>query len=271
MKLKKLVVIAVASAVALFASACGGANGAKEQGDASKITVAASQVPHAEILEHVKPELKKQGVDLEVKVFQDYVLPNKVVEEGQIDANFFQHIPWMETTNKEKNYHLVKVTGVHIEPMGAYSNKIKDIKQLPNGATVAIPNATSEITRVLLLLDSQKLIQLDNREGDKTLKNIKSNPKNLQFKLLEAATLPRVLDQVDVAVINTNYALQAKLNPTKDALFIEGKDSPYVNVLATKQGKEKDEAIQKLAKVLNSPEVKKFIEDKYQGAVVPAF
>ncbi|SEM78808.1 MetQ/NlpA family ABC transporter substrate-binding protein [Lihuaxuella thermophila] len=264
--MKKIAALLVAAAVAVFGSAC-----AAKKDEAATLTVGATQVPHAEILEHLKPQLEKQGVKLEVKVFQDYVLPNKAVEEGQLDANYFQHIPWMTATNKEKGYHLVKVAGVHIEPMGAYSRKIKDINQLKNGATVAIPNATSELTRVLLLLDSQKLIQLDNREGDKTLKNIKSNPKNLQFKLLEPAVLPRVLDQVDFAVINTNYALQAKLNPVKDSLFIEGKESPYVNVLATKQGNEKNEALQKLAKALTSPETKKFIEKKYKGAVVPAF
>jgi D-methionine transport system substrate-binding protein len=208
---------------------------------------------------------------LEVKVFQDYVLPNKTVEEGQLDANYFQHIPWMEASNKEQGWHLVKVTGVHLEPMGAYSSKIKNVSELKNGAVVALPNGTSEITRVLLLLDKNGLIKLDNREGSKTLQNIKVNPKNLQFKLLEAATLPRVLGEVDLAVINTNYALQAKLNPTTDALFIEDKESPYVNVLATKQGKENDPALKKLAAALNSPETKKFIEEKYKGAVVPAF
>jgi len=263
--MKKLLAVAMASVIALVGVACG------KGGGSDTLTIGASAVPHAEILEHVKPQLEKQGVKLEVKVFQDYVLPNKAVEEGQIDANFFQHIPWMEATNKEKKYHLVKVAGVHIEPMGAYSNKIKTVDEIKNGATLAIPNGTSEITRVLLLLDSQKLIQLDNRQGEKTLKNIKSNPKNLQFKLLEPAILPRVLDQVDFAIINTNYALQAKLNPMTDALFIEGSDSPYVNILATKKGNEKNPALQKLAKALTSPEVKNFIETKYKGAVVPAF
>lgn len=262
--MKKLFTIAIVLVVSLFAVAC---NDQKDE----TLTVGASAIPHAEILEFVKPQLEKEGIKLEIKVFQDYVLPNKAVEEEQIDANFFQHIPWMEATNKEKNYHIVKVTGVHIEPMGAYSKKYKSVDEIKDGATVAIPNSTSEITRVLLLLDSQNLIELDNREGDKNLDNIKSNPKNLQFKLLEPALLPRVLDQVDLAVINTNYALQAKLNPMNDSLFIEGSESPYVNVLATKQGKENDPAIQKLAKALTSPEVKKFIEEKYQGAVVPAF
>ncbi|MCH5585280.1 MetQ/NlpA family ABC transporter substrate-binding protein [Shimazuella sp. AN120528] len=268
--MKKWLLLSFSLILAVIVSACGNTDTSKSTGSQT-LTVGATQVPHAEILNFVKPILKKQGVDLQVKVFQDYVLPNRAVEEGQIDANYFQHIPWMETTNKENGFHLVKVVGVHIEPMGAYSQKIKNKSQIKNGATIAVPNATSEITRALLLLDANGVIKLDNRNGEKTVKNIVSNPKHVQIKPLEAAMLPRVLDQVDLAIINTNYALQAKLNPTKDAIFIEDSKSPYVNVLATKKGKENDPRIQKLAKVLNSPEVKKFIEDKYKGAVVPAF
>ncbi|GGE04925.1 TonB-dependent receptor [Marinithermofilum abyssi] len=261
---KKMMTLVLALALVSVTAACGSVGK-----DENTITVGASQVPHAEILEHVKPQLQKKGINLQVKVFQDYVLPNKAVEEGQLDANFFQHVPWMEATNKERGWHLTKVTGVHIEPMGAYSKKIKNISQLKNGATVALPNATSEITRVLLLLDKEGLIKLDNRKGDKSLKNIKSNPKKLKFKLLEAAALPRVLDQVDVAVINTNYALQAKLNPQKDALILEGTDSPYVNVLAVKKGNENKKAVKELAKALTSKETQEFIKKKYKGAVVP--
>lgn len=247
-------------------TACG-----KQQEASNVLTIGATEVPHAQILEFVKPILKKEGVDLQIKVFQDYVLPNKAVEEGQIDANYFQHIPWMEATNKQNGYHLVKVVGVHIEPMGAYSQKVKNASQLKDGATIAIPNGTSEVTRALLLLDANGLIKLDNRNGDKTVQNIVSNPKHFKIEPLDPAMLPRVLDQVDLALINTNYALQAKLNPLKDAIFIEDKNSPYVNVLATKQGKQNDPRIQKLAKALHSPEVKKFIEEKYKGAVIPAF
>ncbi|TCS95636.1 MetQ/NlpA family ABC transporter substrate-binding protein [Hazenella coriacea] len=264
--MKKLFLTLMIGLLAIFGVAC-----SSENADANKVSVAASAVPHAEILEFVKPQLEKQGIELEVKVFQDYVLPNKVVEEGELDANFFQHQPWMETTNKEQNYHIKKVVGVHIEPMGAYSQKIKKIEELKNGSKIAIPNGTSEINRVLLLLESQKLIELDQKEGEKTLKSIKSNPKNLEFVLLEPATLPRFLGEVDLAIINTNYAIEAKLNPLKDAIFIEGSESPYVNVLATKEGMENQEAIQKLAKALTSPETKEFIQKKYDGAVVPAF
>lgn len=234
------------------------------------ITVAATQVPHAEILEQVKPELKKKGIDLHIKVMQDYVLPNKVVEEGEVDANFFQHVPYLEETNRKNGYHLVKVTGVHIEPLGGYSKKIKDIRDLPPRSTIAVPNDPTNLTRALLLLDAHGVIELDNREGEKTERNVKDFKTHV-LKPVEAALLPRVLDEVNLAVINTNYALQAKLNPVKDSLIIEDKNSPYVNILVTKKGREKEEAIQQLAKALNSPEVKKFIEEKYQGSVVPAF
>ncbi|RAL24566.1 MetQ/NlpA family ABC transporter substrate-binding protein [Thermoflavimicrobium daqui] len=268
--MKKLRVLFTAVIVAALGTACG-AGGGKSDADAKKLTVAASQIPHSEILEHVKPQLKKEGIDLKIEVRPDYVTPNTLVEEGKADANFFQHVPFMEATNKEKKYHIVKVANVHIEPMAAYSKKIKKVDELKEGATIALPNDTSNLTRSLLLLEDQKLIKLDNRDGNKTERNIKENPKKIKFKLVEAALLPRILDQIDLAVINTNYAIQAKLNPVKDNLFIEGKDSPYANVLATKQGKEKDESIQKLVKALNSPDTKKFIEDKYKGAVVPAF
>jgi D-methionine transport system substrate-binding protein len=271
--MKKWLLLAFSVIFAIVVAACGNQEPANEEATnkTKVLKVGATQVPHAEILNYVKPLLKKQGVDLQVQVFQDYVLPNKAVEEGQLDANFFQHIPWLETTNKENGYHLTKVTGVHIEPMGVYSQQVKDKANIPAGATIAVPNATSEITRALLLLHANDVIKLDNTTGEKTAKNIVSNPKNIEIKPLEPAMLPRVLDQVDLAVINTNYALQANLSPLQDALFIENEKSPYVNVLATRQGKETDDRIKKLAEVLHSEEVKKFIHDNYKGAVVPAF
>jgi D-methionine transport system substrate-binding protein len=264
--MKKFWVLLVSVLVAVLGAACG--NQSKE----NTLVVGATQVPHAEILEHIKPQLEKQGVNLEIKVFTDYVLPNKALEEGEIDANYFQHIVWLQTTNQEKGYHLKDVARVHLEPMGAYSKKIKSVDQLKNGAKIAIPNGTSEITRVLQLLEKNGLIKLNEHQGEITLKNIVENPKNLQFELLEASALPRMINEVDLAVINTNYALQADLDPLKDALFMEEKDqNPYVNVLAVKQGNENNPAVKKLAKALTSPEVKKFIEEKYKGVVVPAF
>lgn len=234
------------------------------------LTIGASQVPHAEILENIRPDLEKQGVQLEVKVFQDFVLPNKYVAEDQLDGNFFQHIPWMEAVNKERGYDLVNVTGVHIEPMGAYSQKVKNIDALPDGATIALPNGTSEITRALLLLERNKLIQLKKHEGNVTLQDIGTNSKQLKFKPLEPSVLPRIIGEVDMALINTNFALKANLNPLKDALFIEDKASPYVNILVAKKGKEKNQALLKLAELLKSEKTKEFIRKKYNGAIVPA-
>ena len=239
---------------------------------AEKLTVAASPVPHAEILEFVKPILAKEGVDLEVKVFSDYIQPNVQVSEKRLDANFFQHQPYLDEYNKNRGTHLVSVVGVHLEPFGAYSKKIKNINELKQGATVAIPNDPTNEGRALLLLQQQGLIKLKNpTDITATPASIISNPKGLKFKPLEAAMLPRVLDQVDLALINTNFALQAGLVPTRDALFIEDKKSPYVNILVARPDNQNSPAMKKLAAALTSPETKQFIEKKYQGAIIPAF
>jgi D-methionine transport system substrate-binding protein len=236
------------------------------------LSVAASAVPHAEILEFVKPALAKQGVELKIKVFTDYVQPNVQVAEGRLDANFFQHQPYLDEFNKSRGSQLTSIAGVHIEPFGAYSSKIKNLADLPQGANVVIPNDATNGGRALLLLAKAGIITLKDGAGiTATVKDIASNPKAIKVRELEAATLPRVLDQVDLALINTNYALEAKLNPTKDALIIEGSDSPYVNILVVSSARKDDPALQKLAKALHSPEVKAFINEKYQGAVVPAF
>lgn len=239
---------------------------------AETLTVAATPVPHAEILEFVKPALAAQGVDLKVKVFTDYVQPNVQVAEKRLDANYFQTLPYLENFNKGKGTNLVTVVGVHVEPFGGYSKKIKKIEDLKDGATVAIPNEGSNSGRALLLLQKAGVITLkDPTNALATPKDIASNPKNLKFKELESALLPRVLDQVDLDLINTNYALEAGLNPAKDALIIESSDSPYVNFLVARPDNKDSDAIQKLSKALTSPEVKAFIEKKYNGAVVPAF
>ncbi|MBI6553218.1 MULTISPECIES: MetQ/NlpA family ABC transporter substrate-binding protein [Pseudomonas] len=237
-----------------------------------KLIVAATPVPHAEILELVKPTLAKEGVDLEIKVFTDYVQPNVQVAEKRLDANYFQTLPYLENFNKGKGTNLVTVVGVHVEPFGGYSKKIKNISELKDGATVAIPNEGSNSGRALLLLQKAGVITLkDPTNALATPKDIASNPKNLKFKELESALLPRVLDQVDLDMINTNYALEAGLNPARDALIIEDAKSPYVNFLVARPDNKDSAAIQKLAKALTSPEVKAFIEKKYNGAVVPAF
>ncbi|AIG04013.1 D-methionine ABC transporter periplasmic protein [Pseudomonas fluorescens] len=239
---------------------------------AETLTVAATPVPHAEILEFVKPALAAQGVDLKVKVFTDYVQPNVQVAEKRLDANFFQHQPYLEEFNKAKGTHLVSVAGVHLEPLGAYSSKLKKLDELKSGSTVVIPNDATNGGRALLLLDKAGVIKLkDSTNILSTVKDITENPKNLKFRELEAATIPRVLTQVDLALINTNYALEAKLDPSKDALVIEGSDSPYVNILVTREDNKNSDAVQKLVKALHTPEVKKFIQEKYKGAILPAF
>ncbi|MHA6491706.1 MetQ/NlpA family ABC transporter substrate-binding protein [Pseudomonas borbori] len=239
---------------------------------AQTLTVAATAVPHAEILEFVKPALAKQGVELDVKVFTDYVQPNVQVAEKRLDANFFQHQPYLDEFNKSRGTELISVAGVHVEPLGAYSSTVKTIADLPQGANVVIPNDATNGGRALLLLQKAGLITLkDSSNILATPKDIAENHKDIKLRELEAATLPRVLTQVDMALINTNYALEAKLNPTKDALAIEGSDSPYVNILVARPDNKDSDAMQKLAKALNSAEVKAFIEEKYQGAVVPAF
>ena len=239
---------------------------------AGDLSVAASPVPHAEILEFVKPALAKEGVNLKVKVFTDYIQPNVQVAEKRLDANFFQHQPYLDEFNKAKGTHLVSVAAVHLEPLGAYSSKYKKLDELKDGSTVVIPNDATNGGRALLLLDKAGLIKLkDSTNILSTVKDITANPKNLKFRELEAATIPRVLTQVDLALINTNYALDAKLNPEKDALVIEGSDSPYVNILVARPDDKESADMQKLVAALHTPEVKAFILEKYKGAIVPAF
>ncbi|MDL0432854.1 MetQ/NlpA family ABC transporter substrate-binding protein [Marinobacter sp. TBZ242] len=260
MKLKKTLV--ALAAVATFSSAA----------FAEKLSVAATPVPHAEILEFVKPKLAEQGVELDVKVFTDYVQPNVQVDQKRMDANFFQHQPYLDEFNDGRGTNLVSVVGVHVEPFGAYSSRIDSLEELEDGATVAIPNDPTNGGRALLLLQKAGLITLeDDSKITATPRDIADNPKNLDFKELEAATLPRILNQVDLALINTNYALEAGLKPTEDALVIEGAESPYVNILVAHEDRADEEAIRKLAEALTSEDVRNFIEENYEGAVVPAF
>ena len=239
---------------------------------ADKLIVGATQVPHAEILEVVKPELAKEGVELDIKVFSDYVQPNLQLADKELDANFFQHQPYLDTFNKDRGAKLVSVGLVHVEPFGGYSRKLKSLDKLPEGATIAIPNDPSNSGRALLLLQKQGLIKLkDPTNIAATPLDIAENPKKLKFRELEAAILPRALEDVDLALINTNYALEAGLVPTKDALFIEGAESPYANIVVAREDNKDAPAIKKLVDALHTPAVKKFIEEKYKGAVVPAF
>ncbi|HLU15135.1 MAG TPA: MetQ/NlpA family ABC transporter substrate-binding protein [Burkholderiaceae bacterium] len=264
MFIKKLIPVASLSLAALFISPA--------QAQNETLSIAATPVPHAELLEFVKPTLAEQGIELDIKVFTDYVQPNLQVADGHLDANFFQHKPYLDTFNSEHKTGLVTVGLVHVEPFGAYSQKITDIGQLKDGALVALPNDPSNGARALLLLQEEGLITLEDPTNIlATARDIADNPKNLKFRELEAAALPRVLPDVDLALINTNYALEAGLNPLEDALFIEGADSPYANLVATTSAKKDDPAIQSLVKALNSDTVRQFIEENYKGAIVPAF
>lgn len=239
---------------------------------AGKLSVAATPVPHAELLEFVKPALEKEGVELDIKVFTDYVQPNRQVHDGAIDANFFQHKPYLETFNKEHQTDLVSVGLVHVEPFGAYSSRIDKLEDLKDGAQVALPNDPSNGARALLLLQEADLITLkDPTDILATSRDIVDNPKKLKFREIEAANLPRVLPDVDLALINTNYALEAGLNPLNDALILEGVESPYANLVAVKADSVDSEDVQKLVKALQSEAVRELMTEKYKGSIVPAF
>lgn len=235
------------------------------------LKVGASPVPHADILKAAQPMLAKEGVKLEIIEFTDYVQPNMALADKELDANFFQHKPYLDNFAKERKLQLESLVAVHIEPMGVYSKKVKDIKEVGDAAKVAIPNDPTNGGRALKILADAGFFTLKEGVGvNGTPADIVDNPKKIQIVEMEAAVLPRALDDVDFAVINSNYALGVNLNPMKDALFMESKDSPYANIVAIRSG-DKREDLQKLAKALTSPEMRKFIEEKYQGAVVPAF
>lgn len=240
--------------------------------DDNKIIIGVSPVPHAEITEALKDEFAKEGLDVEVKVFDDYVQPNLALDQGDIDANFFQHIPYLENFSKERGLNLVSLGSVHIEPMGLYSDKIKSLDELKDGDEVLIPNDPSNGRRALLLLEKNGLITLkDDTKEDITEKDIDQNTKNLKFTPIEAANIPNVYKDAALAAINTNFALGAGLNPSADALALEDKDSPYANIIAVRKGDETKDKFQKLIKVFQSDACKKFIEDTYKGEIYPAF
>ncbi|TWH10053.1 MULTISPECIES: MetQ/NlpA family ABC transporter substrate-binding protein [Pseudoxanthomonas] len=250
---------------------CGGGSGSAAGGDQT-LRVAATAVPHAEILAVVKPMLEKEGVRLQVRVFNDYVQPNDQVAQKHIDVNYFQTEPYLQAYNQGRGTDLVAVAGVHIEPFGAYSRRHASLEALPAGADVAIPNDPSNNSRALILLHTAGVITLaDPTNALATQRDITANPKGLKFRELDSAMLPRILDQVDLALINTNYALDAGLDPTRDALAIEGSDSPYVNFLVARPDNRDDPRVQALARALTSPEVRDFIQRRYKGAVLPAF
>jgi len=266
--MKKTFVLLAAGVLvtALIFTACTGKKGA-----GSTISVGATPVPHAELLNLIKDDLAAQGITLKVVEFTDYVQPNVAVISGDLDANFFQHIPYLDS-NEEWKTKLVSAFGVHVEPFGLYSSNYRNIDDLPNGASIAIPNDPSNGGRALLLLQSKGLITLKDGAGlTATPHDVTGNPRNFKFQPLEAAQLPRSLKDVDAATINGNYALEAGLNPIKDSLIIEGADSPYVNIVVVQKGKEDTPNIAALKKALLSQKVKDYINSHYDGGVAAVF
>lgn len=263
--MKKIVLATIAS-VALL-------SGCTAKKNEQSISVGATPEPHATILNLIVDDLAKEGFALKVVEFTDYVTPNKAVEDGEIDANYFQHKPYMDTFNSEHGYHLVAVAGVHVEPIALYSQKFNSLETIPDGASIAIPNDATNGGRALLLLEAAGLIALDKNAGITAVpSDIVENKKNLRFHEIEAASLPRVLPDVDAAVINANYALQANLSSKRDGLVVEGNESPYVNVLTVKAGNENLPKIKALVKALNSDKVRNFINEKYpEGEVIAIF
>ncbi len=260
---RNLIILLISAAVLLAGGAAAGA---------AVLKVGATSVPHAEILEVVVPLLEKEGITLEIIEFSDYVRPNLALQDGELAANFFQHVPYLEDFNKERGSDLVALVGIHVEPLGVYSAKLSSLAELPKRAQIAIPNDATNGGRALLLVQAAGLIKVAEQAGiAPTLFDITENELDLRFHELEAAQLARSLPDVQAAVINGNYALQAGLNPIRDAIFLEGAESPYVNVLAIRAGDEEDAGLLKLAAALVSEEVKSFILEKYEGSVVPVF
>jgi D-methionine transport system substrate-binding protein len=262
-------------ALATLLSACGSGNSDKSSaasGDQTKIKVGVTAGPHEQIMNKVKEIAKTQGLDIEVVVFNDYVLPNQALDKGNIDANSFQTIPYLEKFNEDHKTHIVEIGKTVTFPMGIYSTKYKKIEDIPEGGTVGIQNDPTNRARALLLYQAAGLIKLKDGVGNKaTPQDIIENPKKLVFKELEAALLARTLQSLDAASINTNFAMEAGYNPKKDAIFAEGADSPYVNIIAVNEKDKDNPVFQKLVQIYRSDEVKKFIEEEFDGAVLPSW
>ncbi|MBB2740410.1 UNVERIFIED_ORG: D-methionine transport system substrate-binding protein [Microbispora rosea subsp. rosea] len=270
--------LVIAAVVALVLSACGSSSPdtATASGTAAAdapLKVGVSPVPHAQILKYVADNLAAaKGLKLEIVEFSDYVQPNLQLQDGQLDANYFQHKPYLDDFNASKGTKLSFVAPVHLEPLGLYSRKVKDLASLPQGGTVAVPNDATNLGRALKLLADNGVVTLKDGVGTAaTERDVTGNPRNLTFRPLEAAQLPRSLDDVDAAVINGNYALEANLNPSSDALVLEkAEGNPYANGLVVAQGHESDPRVKTLVGLLTGPEVKKYIEDTFKGSVIPA-
>lgn len=256
-------------ALLLFAIACAGCRQAHES---NVVRIGVSPVPHGEILEQAVAPLQNRGIHVKIVSFNDYIQPNLALASGELDANFYQHVPFMQQFNRDHGTHFVAVTKIFIAPLAIYAGRTKSLSALPVNGSIAIPNDPTNAGRSLLLLQSAGLLKLTQHGIDPpTIHDITDNPKHLEVRELESAQVPRALPDVDLAVINTNYALPAGLNPAKDSLFRETPESPYVNVLAVNAGHENDPAIRAVAEELNTPAIRQFIQDKYKGALVAAF
>ncbi|TDM03724.1 MetQ/NlpA family ABC transporter substrate-binding protein [Macrococcus carouselicus] len=272
--MKKLFILALTVLFAVVLTACGSDSKDKKSDDKT-ITVGASPAPHAELLEQVKPILEKEGYKLSVKIINDYTTPNRLLNDGELDANFFQHTPYLDTEKKEKGYKIQSAGNVHIEPMAVYSKKYKSLEELPEGAEVFVSNNPAEEGRFLSFFTEAGLIKLKAGVDPvkATFKDIAENKKNIKFNNKQAAEfLPKTYnnDEGDAVIINSNFALDNKLNPVKDSIALEDKDSPYANLIAVQEGHKDDAKIKALVKALQSEEVQKFIEKNYDGAVIPA-
>lgn len=271
--MKKVVSLAFVIALSVGLVACGDEKGSQSSKDESSqnapLKVGATPVPAAEILEFIKPQLQAKGVEIQIQNFTDYVVPNTSLAEGSSDANLYQHKPFMDKTNEEKGYKLTALAPVYVVPLGFYSQKVKSIDEIPQGASIAIPGDASNMARAFILLHDNGVIKIKDPSNLSTTElDIVENPKKIVFKPMEAASLPLVLDSVDGAVINANYALQAKMS-LKSAIFHENDKSAYVNVLVAREDNKDDERISKLKDVLLSKETREFILSKYKGDIIP--
>lgn len=273
-KTGKILALGLIGALSLFAAGCGGSDSkqAATKDTKKEIKIGVTAGPHAEVMEEVAKEAKKQGINIKVVEFNDFVQPDKALSEGDLDLNSYQHQPYLDNMVKKQGMKLTSIGKTILMPMAVYSHKYKNLKDVPEGAQVTIPNDPSNGGRALLLIQQAGLIKLKNgTDVNASVADITENPKNLKFVELDAAQISRSLDDTDVACVNTNYAIPAGLNPQKDAVLVESKDSPYACVLAVRQGDENNETYKKILSIYQSAPIKKFIEDKYKGSILPAF
>ncbi|MBP6125199.1 MAG: methionine ABC transporter substrate-binding protein [Leptotrichiaceae bacterium] len=266
--MRKLLLILFTMFIFIISCGSNSSNSVKKE----KLKVAATAIPAGEVLEVVKEDLLKEGIDMEIIIFNDYIQPNKVLQSKEVDVNLFQHVPYMENFAKKHGFEMVSVGKIYLPTLALYSKKIKNISELKNGDTILLPNDPTNLARSLILLDKSGIIKLsDNKKMDSTLKDIVENPKNIKFNELSAEQLAPRLPEVAASIVNSSFALDAGLSYKEDGILAEGKDSPYANALVTLKGNENDQKIQKLLKALQSEKVKKFIEEKYKDVIVPVF